>query len=299
MRWYMCILLSTGFVAGLHLSSDGLAQERQQTPEQKQTAAYLQKLQLPDGAFIPSEGALKPTLRATSAAVRAFGYYNAKIPNPEGVAKFVGSCYDPATGGFSDEPMGKPGVFETAVGLMAVVELKMPIDQFTKAVGYLVAKAKDFEQIRIGAAGLAALKTVPPSAVKAWIPTILTGRNADGTFGQGDGQARDTASRLVTILRLGEQYEATDAVRQAIRNGQRPDGGYGKAGEPSDLETTYRVLRACYMLKLLPKDLDQLRAYVASCRNDDGGYATIPKGKSSAAASYYAGIIQYWISELK
>jgi hypothetical protein len=304
MRWYASAFGLTGFawvsLLGLGL---GLAQPSQptaeQNAEQKQTLAFLQKMQRADGSFAPAVAMPKPTLRATSAAVRAFPYFNAKVPNPEGAAKFVASCYDPATGGFADEPMGMPGVFETAVGLMAVVELNLPTDQYVKAAGYLVANAKDFEQIRIAAAGLAALKTIPPSAVKAWMPSLLIGRNADGTFGQADGLARDTASRLVTILRLGEKVELTDAIRRAIRDGQRADGGYGKAEQPSDLETTYRVMRACYMLKLAPRDPAKLRAFVASCRNDDGGYATVPQGPSTVMGCYYAGIVQYWLANLK
>src|SRR5262245_62752730 len=54
-----------------------------------------------------------------------------------------------------------------------------------------------------------------------------------------------TGGAVVAELRLGRAAENKAAVLKALKEGQRPDGGYGKEGaKGSDLETTYRVLRA-------------------------------------------------------
>ena len=83
-----------------------------------------------------------------------------------------------------------------------------------------------------------------------------------------------------------------------MKAGQRADGGFGKADSPaSDLETTYRMMRSFHMLKAAPEDAGRLRAFLDSCRNDDGGYG-VAKGKpSSAAGTYYASIITHWLDE--
>ena len=79
--------------------------------------------------------------------------------------KFVESCFNESKGGFSDFPRGEPDVFTSAVGVMAVKELGMPLDKYRKPVAeYLGASAKTFDEIRIAAAGLERLeasKSVP------------------------------------------------------------------------------------------------------------------------------------------
>src|SRR5262245_51533970 len=77
----------------------------------KQTIAYVQKLQTSTGGFLsmaPQPNVrLAPTLRATSAGVRALKYWGGDVPNPKAASKFVLSCHDEASGGFSDMPKGK------------------------------------------------------------------------------------------------------------------------------------------------------------------------------------------------
>jgi len=93
----------------------------------------VQKLQTSTGGFLSQTPApnirLAPTLKSTSSAVRALHYLGGDLPNKDACVKFVESCHNAESGGFSDMPRGKPDVFTTAVGLMAVTELKLPTDQ--------------------------------------------------------------------------------------------------------------------------------------------------------------------------
>ena len=72
-------------------------------PGIKQTIAYVQKLQTSTGGFtsIPPAPNIRiaPTLRATSAAVRALHYLGGTIPDKPAAVKFVERCWNPATGG--------------------------------------------------------------------------------------------------------------------------------------------------------------------------------------------------------
>src|SRR5262249_16990074 len=155
--------------------------------------------------------------------------------------------------------------------------------------------AKEFEQVRLAAAALEALQETAPQA-KAWQQQILQTANADGSFGKGDGAARDTGSAAAALLRLGHKFEKTGRILAVLKAGQRADGGFGKAGtEGSDLETSYRVVRSFVMLGAKPNDVARLRAFIARCRNDDGGYAVVPGQPSSVSGTYFAGILSHWL----
>jgi prenyltransferase beta subunit len=271
---------------------------RAQTPEQKKaTLDFLAKLQNKDGGFSPAPGADKSSLRATSSALRALKYFGGGLTDKAPATKFVESCFDKASGGFADAPGGKPDVATAAIGLMAVVELKMPRDPYeTPVLKYLSENAKTFDEIRIAVAGLEAVEKKSPRA-NAWTETVRKMANADGTFGKGDGQARDTGGAVVALLRLGEKAEKKDAVLKALNAGQRKDGGFGKAdAKTSDLESSYRVMRCYHMLKEKP-DAAKLAGFVASCRNEDGGYGVTPGAKSSVSGTYYAATITHWLAE--
>jgi hypothetical protein len=87
---------------------------------------------------------------------------------------------------------------------------------------------------------------------------------------------------------------------QALKKGQRPDGGFGKEkAETSDLESTYRVLRAFVMLKEEPNDVAALQRFIDKCQNADGGYGVAPGQPSSLSATYYAAITQHWLANMK
>lgn len=267
-------------------------------PGFKQTIAYVEKLQDSSGGFRPAAGSTKPTLRATSAAVRTLHYLGATTPNKEACVKFVESCFDADSGGFTDVPGGKPDVFTTAVGLMAVVGLNMPVEKYAAAsVKYLNANAKSFEEIRIAVAGLEQLKDKAPKN-EAWIKAVEKLQHADGAFGKGPSQARDTGGSVVALLRLGAKPADPAAVLKILKAGQRQNGGYGK-DDPiaSDLETTYRVMRCFVMLKARPDDVEGVRSFVAKCRNADGGYGVAPGQPSTISGAYFAAIITYWLKQ--
>jgi prenyltransferase beta subunit len=269
------------------------------------TIAYVQKLQTKSGGFLPAAAQDKdpktvPTLRATSAAVRALHYLGGKVPDLEACKRFVDSCHNVKSGGFADVPGGKPDVFTTAVGAMAIVELKMLPERYQQgAVEFLADNAKSFEEVRIAAAGLEALKRKSPR-VKDWKKLAageLTKAEAKGT----PASARLLASVRVTEMRLGvlPEREAQDALVAKLRTGQNEDGSYGKDGAASDLETTYRVMRAFHMLKQLPKNANGVRSFLARCRNADGGYGLTPGDRSSVGGCYFAAIIQDWLGRLQ
>jgi hypothetical protein len=265
----------------------------------KDTIIYLRTLQAASGGFLPRQPAgasVQPSLRSTSSAIRALHYLGGEVPDKAACITFVESCFDPKSGAFRDTPVGKTDLFTTAVGIMAVVELKMPLEKYGKpASEYLTDHAKTFEDVRIAAAGFESLKQ-DSQRNKQWLKDIRKLTNPDGTFGEGAERARATGGGGALILRLGGMVDR-DAVLAALKKGQRRTGGYGKgdAGDASDLETTYRVMRSFMMLKSQPNDVAALKAFIAKCRNPDGGYGTVPGEASSASGTYFAASIQHWL----
>jgi hypothetical protein len=186
-------------------------------------------------------------------------------------------------------------VATTAVGIMAVVELKMPKEKYLgPAAEFLEANAKTFEEVRIAAAGMEALGKKPGKA-EAWIKTVSELRNDGGTFGKGGDVPRTTGGCTAAILRLGGTIDNKKEVLAALRRGQRDDGGFGKDGEKvSDLETSYRIMRAFHMLGEKPA-AEKLRRFVQSCRTDRGGYGVKVGEPPTVSGTYYAAIILHWL----
>ncbi len=276
----------------------------QSAEEQKATITYLRGLQTVDGGFLPAAhnpvgGALrKASLRSTSSALRALKYFHGEPQDLKAAAAFVESCYDKPSGGFVDQPGGKPDVATTAIGIMAVVEVKRPTAPYAEGVlKYLDEHVKGFEDVRIAAAGLEALSRKGARA-DDWLKELARMRHDDGTYGEGDGAARATGGAVVAVLRLGGEVPHKDNVLKVIRAGQRADGGWGKPGaKESDLESSYRVMRCFHMLRERPADVDKLKAFIAQCRNRDGGYGTAPGQESSVGGTYFAAIILHWLEE--
>jgi prenyltransferase beta subunit len=294
LRWHLVLLWTVVYLA------PGWGQTEEQ---KKATVAYLRNCQQKDGGFLPSlapaagKAAPRSSLRATSAALRALKYFGGEPRDREGSGQFVEHCFDKASGGFVDNPGGQPDVAVTAIGIMAVAEVKLPVKDYSPAViKYLDGHVKTFEDIRIAAAGLETIGALSSNA-GAWLNQIARMRNPDGTYGAGDGKARDTGGAVVAVLRLGGKPEHLVRVLEVLKAGQRADGGFGKEqAKTSDLETTYRVMRAFHMLKEKP-DVERCRAFVATCRNADGGYGVAPGQSSQVGSTYFASIILHWLAE--
>jgi prenyltransferase beta subunit len=182
---------------------------------------------------------------------------------------------------------------------MAVVELKMPIEKYAQGASkYLSDNAKSFEEIRIAAAGFEAIKKKAPQEGR-WIAQVLHLQNKDASFGKELGMARDTASSVVTLLRLGAVPANAEQCLKVLKAGQRQSGGWGKADSEiaSDLDSTYRVMRCFVMLKAKPTNVEGVRSFVAKCRNPDGGYAVAPGQPSSVGGTYFAASITHWLKD--
>jgi hypothetical protein len=269
-----------------------------QDEARKAAVAYLQKLQADDGGFRADVREKHSDLPATSTAFRALKYLGAAPRDRAKCLAFVEKCFDKKNGGFAVQPGGEAAYRPTAVGIMAVVDMNIPIEPYADAVvKYLDEHSKSFEEIRLTAACFEALGKRPPHA-DAWLAEIAKRRNADGTYGKDGNVARDTGGAVCAVLRLGGKVENTDDVLRALNEGQRPDGGFGKAGaEVSDLESSYRIARAFHMLKTKPRGAERLRDFIARCHNDDGGYGVSPGHPSHVSGCYYAAIILHWLDE--
>ena len=269
-----------------------------QSDAHKATIAYLQKLQSDDGGFRADERAKQSDLPATTAAFRALKYFGAAPRDRKACGAFVHRCFDRASGGFAARPGGKAAYRPTAVGIMAVVDMKLPTKPYADAViKYLDEHSKTFEEIRLTAASFESLGKRAPHA-DAWLAEIARLRNADGTYGKDGSVPRDTGGAVCAVLRLGGKVEHRDKVLRALNAGQRKDGGFGEAGEEgSDLATCYRIARAFHMLKTKPQGADRLRGFIARCRNDDGGYGVAPGKPSNVGGTYFAAIILHWLDE--
>lgn len=271
----------------------------QTVDQRKGTISWVLGLRSPEGGFASMPATVEkkapPGLRATSAALRALKYFGGTDPDRKANIRFVRQCQDSTTGGYGDSPGSKPDVTLTAVGIMAAAELKLPLDTQEKAIAWLQSGVvKTFEEVRIAVAGLEAYG-VEPRLKADWQRIIEQDRNADGTWGKGTGQARATGSAVVALLRLGITPSNKETVLEVLRKGQRPDGGFGAENADSELESTYRIMRAFHMLNAKPANPAGLRQFVARCRNQDGGYGVAPGKPSAIGPTYYAGIILHWL----
>jgi len=272
------------------------------------TLKWIASQEAPSGGFYPApqnpndKTAPVASLRATSAAVRTWKYLDgaglgSKLPNKDKHAAFVLKCYDPKTGAFA-EPDGKPDVAVTSVGVMAAMELGVPKEKFAKAMDYLKENAKTFEEVRIAAAGVEAWGVKDcPFKLDDWIK-VATDYAARPN--PKDDPARAAGSATAFFLRLDRKLpDDLSLASLTLRSGQRKDGGWGKTEGDSDIETTYRVMRALMLLRVKPKDPQKLRAFLAAHRNKDDGYATKPGEPSNMSGAYYNAIVSKWLDDME
>ena len=262
--------------------------------ERQETLVFIANHRKPTGGYGADPKPDSPaSLSTTLAAVRAVKYLGAELADKESCQRFVASCYDAETGGFAPAPGGKPDPRSTCVGIMAGVDLQIPIEQWPEAFAYLEKASRQgpaFEDVRLAAAALESLQTAYPDRFRPpanWLPIVRAGQNIDGTFGEGDGRPRDTGGAVAALLRLKAPILDRDQVVYILRSGQREDGGWGRAGMPSELDTGYRVARALRMLGVRP-DVEKLRNFIRSCRQPGGGYAVQPGQPPTVGATYYA-----------
>ncbi|CAN5743595.1 hypothetical protein BH23PLA1_BH23PLA1_08950 [soil metagenome] len=290
-------ILRTGWIFGFLLIVPA-ARGQEPTPDDlKATAKYATDRQNADGSFSAEPGEA-PSLGATSSAIRILKYVGGTVPDVPACAEYVKSCFDADSGGFAPTPGGTPDVRTTAIGLMAVKELKIDdAAMIERACQFMADRPEAFEDVRMAIAGFEAIERQSPR-FRTWSARLLNSRNDDGTWGQGASQAFDTGGIGASILRMGADLDNKEAVAEAIRSAQKPEGGWSSGEGPPDLASSYRVMRALYMLGE-PPDVESLRQFIASCRKPDGGYATTPEGDSSISGTYFAAIMLYWLAELE
>lgn len=292
----------------------------QTAEEKKATLAFIESLRDKDtGAFkVTPDG--KPSLRACNGAAKAIKILGGELADKDKVSKFVLGCYDEKTGTFADSGT-KADVASTAIGVIVACELGIPKDKFKGAMDYLGKNAKEFEEIRIGAAAVEAWGVKDcPFDVTGWSMTTSEYAHAlaprkpsknllDFNLGIGGHEkqlARDFGSAFAVFLRLKDDplelpqdRAAVEFFAAQLQTGQRDDGGWGKKDtKTSDIESTYRVMRPLMMVKTPPKDEKKLREFLAAHRNKDGGYTTEPGKPSSMSGVYYNAIITKWLDEM-
>lgn len=262
-----------------------------------ETARFVAGLQNPDGGFGTTPGAAS-TLGSTSSAIRTLKYCGGSVPDVLKAVEYVKRCHDAASGGFAPVPGGKPDVSTTAIGLMAVAELKLPREAYVpRAIAYFHENVKAFEDVRIAVAGLEAVGEKSEDFPR-WEGTVTAGRNPDGTWGGGTNRGRATGGAAAALLRMGLKPDKLDAIVAAIKAGQNADGGWSNGDDaPSDLGSSYRTMRCFFMLKERP-ELERLNAYVRKHRNSDGGYGPAPGKPSDLSSTYYCSIMGYWSRQL-
>ena len=284
----------------------------QTAEEKKATLAFIESLRDKDtGAFkVTPDG--KPTLRACNGAAKAIKVLGGELTDKDKVSKFVLGCYDEKAGTFAD-PGTKADVASTAIGVIVACELGIPKDKFKAAMDYLGKNAKEFEEVRIAAAAAEAWGVKDcPFKLDAWLEVaeahLKAAFMATGKAEVGNGgTARDIGGATALKRRLGAveplkpgEFSNADFTAALLLKGQRPDGGWGKKdAKTSDIETTYRVMRALLLLKV-PTVVDEkkLGEFLAAHRNKDGGYATEPGKASSMSGVYYNSIIAKWLDDM-
>jgi len=274
--------------------------------EKKATVKFLESLRDEVTGAYKNTAKDKPSLRATNGAVKALKALGEKVTEIEKIQKFVLSRYDAQTGAFA-EPGGKPDTITTCIGIILAREVGIPTKEFPKALGAVLSVAHEFEELRMAAAAVVAWGTenLNLGHLHESLGSPLSAAPGDAR----DGGARQSAAVIVSWLRLRTDSrdrekdwvgESLVAHGKVLQPGQCEDGGWRKKGEKaSDLESTYRVMRAIKLLGSKPKDIPQLRKFIASHRNKDGGYGVKPGEASTAGGTYFAVIVSKWLDEME
>ena len=264
-----------------------------QTPaDLAQTGEFAAHHQNKDGGFGAKPGE-PSTLGSTSSSMKILLHVGGSISDVPGAITFVKKCFDPETGGFAQTPGGKPDVHTTAVGLMAIGELRIADPKMIDgALRYFHENVKSFEDVRIAVAGLEGVKK-PSDDFPKWKEIVNADRNADGTWGSGAGKARATGGAAAALLRMGVELDHKDAILAAMREGQQADGAWLEPDGSESLSASYRIMRCFFMLKEKP-NIEAIQKYIATCRRSTGGYGTEPGRPLDLGGTYMATIILRW-----
>ena len=264
--------------------------------EARRTVAFLENLQRKGGGFASGPGERSASLRDTVSAVKALRLLAAGPPDEQGALAFVHACWDRETGGFSDRPGDAPSVVATALGLIALGELagKRLVDRHaSRAMAFMTQNAESLEEhfMVIAAHEESGL---PGSAPERAVSFIQAQRRTDGTFGDG---VWSNAVAAGALLRARAKVDPELPVLSRLLGAQQPDGGFGDGAGPSDLTTTYAVMRALLLFNRAP-DLSAVTRYLVRLRGHDGGYGERIGAPSTAGATYEALSILEWIAQL-
>lgn len=261
------------------------------------TVAFLTALQNSDGGFSAKPGE-SSTLAATSTAIRALKYIDAKPKNTPAAIGYIKSCRDAKSGGFALTPGGRVDLSSTAMGIVALGALNLLDDEWMpRAIDYLVKQANKVENIRLALGCLGMIdKTLPQ--FPEWHQKLLATRNVDGTWGQGKNIVTETGELADRILTMNFDLEKRYIVITVLKQSQNQDGGWAFSDKPSSLYATYVVMRAFQRLKVSP-DLKRLREFIKARRKPDNTYSGSPKESGDLQSTYFALYIDLVIRELE
>lgn len=268
------------------------------------TAETVQSLQNEDGGFAAEKGG-ESSISSTNASIRILKHTGSSILDPVRAAKFVRSCFvvgENGEGAFAQKPGGKPDLITTCIAMLAWGDLQMePGTEVPAALKYLVAHAKAYEEVRLSIAAFEAVGLKDEEAFGRWFKQYEAMANADGTFGKGENEAMMTGGTIAAYLRMGQPVHQARRILAAevIRKGQKADGGWSsKTDETGDLGTSYRVMRAMFMMNELP-NVPKLRSFIAARRTENGLYASEPGGTGNVSSTYTATIMLWWLRQME
>ena len=142
-------------------------------------------------------------------------------------------------------------------------------------------------------ATLGALEQMDCEGVAAW---LLRCQHPCGGFGGDEGHDPHllyTLSAVQIMCLLGRERELDgERIARYVANLQRPDGSFvGDEWGEVDTRFTYCALSCLNLLDQLHGghvDVDKATAFVARCRNFDGGFGVTPGGESHAGQIFTA-----------
>ncbi len=271
--------------------------------DQKATIQFIEGLRDKETGAFKNTAKDKPSLRATNGAVKALKTLGQKVADIEKIQKFVLGCYNPKKYGFA-EPGGELDAITNSIGIIVACEVGIDKEKIGRAPIYLGVTVVKFEEVRLAAAAIEAwgLKEWPEK-IDALKSAVLNFEKGEFPFEKKLTGVGVTGGIAVSKLRFGmdiNKGDKTALLEKVLVPSQGKDGGWSKDDATvSDIESTYRVMRALKMLDAKPKDIPQLRKFIASHHNKDGGSAIKPGDPSTISGTYYSVIVSKWLDDME